>query len=126
MKPFMQLFAVLTSLTLFSGCVALVAAGGAAGTVAYVRGELHANLEADVPTLNDAVVEAARKLELAKISEDADKISGKFVYRNAKDTKITIKTEESTDTITELKIRVGWFGDENMSRRILNRIEKNL
>ena len=119
-------FMIILILPLLQGCVAVVAAGGAAGGVAYVRGELRTLLEEDVETVNDAVVEAGDSLGLKRISADGDRMGGKYIYRNAQDEKITIKSESATSETTELRIRVGLFGDEQKSQLILREIRKAL
>lgn len=108
------------------GCVAVVAAGGAAGGVAYIKGELRVTLDETVTDVSNAVEEAGEELELNRISGDRDLMGGKFVFRNAQDQKITVTTTAETEATTELKIRVGLFGDEQKSQLILDRIRDNL
>ena len=127
MKAFrIPFFMMILILPLLQGCVAVVAAGGAAGGVAYVRGELRTLLEEDVETVNDAVVEAGDSLGLKRISADGDRMGGKYIYHNAQDEKITIKSESETSETTELRIRVGLFGDQQKSQLILREIRKAL
>lgn len=113
-------------LPVLQGCVAVVAAGGAAGGVAYAKGELRTLFEEDVEAVNEAVVEAGDGLGLKQISAEGDRMSGKYVYRNAQDEKITITTESETSETTELRIRIGLFGDQQKSQLILQEIRKEL
>jgi len=46
--------------------------------------------------------------------------------RNAKDEKITIIVEKEGEGVTALRIRVGVFGNEALSRSILDTIKGNL
>ena len=46
--------------------------------------------------------------------------------RNASNTDINIKLKYLSNTSTEIRIRVGTFGDEAMSRTILNKINSHL
>jgi hypothetical protein len=108
------------------GCVAVVAAGGAAGGVAYIRGELQVTLDERVADVNDAVEAAGKDLELNRISGERDQMGGKFIFRNAQDEKITITTTAETDATTKLGIRIGLFGNEQQSMLILDRIRDNL
>ncbi|HKJ91081.1 MAG TPA: DUF3568 family protein [Oceanipulchritudo sp.] len=117
---------ILLILPVLQGCVAVVAAGGAAGGVAYVRGELRTLLEEEVEAVNEAVVEAGDSLGLKRISAEGDRMSGKYVYRNAQDEKITITTTSETSETTELRIRIGLFGDQQKSQFILREIRKEL
>ncbi|MGC9452158.1 MAG: DUF3568 family protein [Oceanipulchritudo sp.] len=126
-RPLFLLSLLLLVPLAFSGCVAVVAAGGAAaGTVAYVRGELQIVLDDPVKNVNDAVEQTAEALELYTISRERDLLAGKFVYRNAQDEKITIKTEAQTRQMTKLGIRVGVFGDQQQSQLILDEIRRRL
>lgn len=108
------------------GCVAVVAAGGAAGGVAYIRGELQVTLDETVADVNDAVEAAGKDLELNRISGERDQMGGKFIFRNAQDEKITITTTAETNATTNLGIRIGLFGNEQQSLLILDRIRDNL
>jgi uncharacterized membrane protein len=108
------------------GCVAVVAAGGAAGGVAYIKGELRVTLDEPVTAVNNAVEAAGEDLELNRISGNRDLMGGKFIFRNAQDEKITITTTAETDETTKLEIRVGLFGDEQKSQLILDRIRGKL
>jgi hypothetical protein len=47
-------------------------------------------------------------------------------YPNASDTKIEIKLSKQADNTTKVEIRVATFGDEPMSRAILDCIKANL
>lgn len=117
---------LLSLLPVISGCVAVVAAGGAAGGVAYVRGELQATLDEPVTAVNEAVIEAGEALGLNSISAAGDKLGGEFVFRNAQDEKVTIQTEPVTEKSTELGIRIGLFGDQARSQLILDAIKEEL
>lgn len=108
-----------------SGCI-LAAAGAGAGAVAYVRGELEANLDKDY----NAVVEAARgavaDLEFARVSENKDALKAVMISRTAMDKKVEITIANSGKSLTNIKIRVGVFGDEQLSMSILDRIKTRL
>lgn len=113
------------SMTALSGCI-LAAAGAGAGAVAYVRGELEANLDRDY----NAVVEAARgavaDLEFARVSENKDALKAVMISRTAMDKKVEITISNSGKSLTNIKIRVGIFGDEQLSMSILDRIKTRL
>ena len=113
------------SLAGLSGCLA-VAAGAGAGAVAYVRGDLEANLNNDY----NQVVESARKaitdLEFAKVSENKDALKAVLVARTAMDKKIEITIANSGKNLTSIKIRVGLFGDEALSLLISEKIQAGL
>ena len=116
----------ITGMLVTSGCVAVVAASGAAGGVAWVRGELQVPLEAHVSKVNGAIEEAGKDLGLHPISKEKDLLSGKDVFRNAQDEKITVTSEAQTSESTMVGIRVGMFGDQAQSQLILDKIRGNL
>ncbi len=113
------------SLAGLSGCLA-VAAGAGAGAVAYVRGELQVNLANDYDKVVDAARGAIKDLEFAKVSENKDALNAELVARTALDKKIVISISNSGKKLTNIKIRVGVFGDEPLSMSILDKIKAGL
>src|SRR5512140_1046412 len=103
---------VLTSLT---GCVAVVAAGAGAGTVAWVRGELESTLSAGYDASIDATNRAIQQLQCAKIREQKDALTDKITVRTAGDRKVVIRIDKMADLSSKVRIRVGTFGDEALS-----------
>ena len=116
-------------LVLGGGC-ALVVVGGAAaagvGGYAYVKGEVKTTESATLNKAWDATLAAMKDLEYPVISQGKDALSAEVTVRNASDTKITIKLAKAFETTTEIRIRVGTFGDEALSRTILEKIKKHL
>jgi hypothetical protein len=108
-----------------SGCLA-VAAGAGAGAVAYVRGELEANLGNDYDRVVTAARNAIKDLEFAKVSENKDALKAELVARTAMDKKVVISISNSGKKLTNIKIRVGVFGDEPLSMSILDKIKAGL
>jgi hypothetical protein len=113
------------SLAGLSGCLA-VAAGAGAGAVAYVRGELEANLSNDYDKVVNAARSAIKDLEFAKVSENKDALKAELVARTAMDKKVVISISNSGKKLTNIKIRVGVFGDEPLSMSILDKIKASL
>ena len=52
-----------------------------------------------------------------------DAFNAELTARGSGDKKIQIKLQKKTEKVTEIKIRVGLFGDESMSRQILDKIK---
>jgi len=116
---------ILLSLLLSSGCAALVVGGAAgAGAVAYIRGELKSIEDVSLDQAFSAARQAMSDLELAVTSSEKDAFNGELIARGAGDKKIVVKLKKQSDAVTEIKIRVGTFGDEAMSRKILESIKK--
>lgn len=110
-----------------TGCVALAAGAAAgAGTYAYVRGELTEVLGAPMDRAWSAVLGAARELELAVEEESKDAMRAQLDAKRADSTNIRIRLIAESDTATEIKIRIGVFGNEAESRRILDAVKSRL
>jgi len=130
MKRFLHLLApslvLAAAVLLASGCVAVVAAGAAGGTVAYVRGALKATLDRPVERVGDATNRAVQDLKFALVSSRVDAVSGDIIARTARDVKVEIQLKKVSDNSTAVDIRVGVFGDQAISQQLLARIQKNL
>jgi hypothetical protein len=113
------------SLAGLSGCLA-VAAGAGASAVAYVRGDLEANLNNEYAQVVDSTRAAIDELEFAKVSENKDALKAIFVARTALDKKVEITIANSGKKLTSIKIRVGVFGDEALSMSILDKVKAGL
>ena len=113
------------SLAVLPGCIA-VAAGAGAGAVAYVRGDLEANLEHDYNQVLKAARKAVEDLEFAKVSENKDALKAVLISRTAMDKKVEIIVTNSGKTLTNIKIRVGLIGDQELSMKILDKIKARL
>lgn len=114
---------------LLTGCSALlIAAGGGAGVVgtAYVMGDVEAWVKEDPRVVELATVRAFESLQIRKVSATASALDAKIVGRTATDTKvqITVKTVEAERN--KLSVRVGTFGNELLSRKIYDEIQKYL
>jgi len=51
--------------------------------------------------------------------------SARFVARTATDKKIEVTLNKKSANSTEIRIRVGTFGDEPMSRQLLDKIKSH-
>jgi hypothetical protein len=123
-----QLSAVLLSslvLIVLPGCLA-VAAGAGAGAVAYVRGELEDTLPNDYSKVVESARRAIKDLEFAKSGDNKDAFKAVLVARTAQDKKVEITITNTGKKLTNIKIRVGIFGDEQLSRAILDKIKADL
>jgi hypothetical protein len=110
-----------------AGCGA-VAAGAAAGAgaIAYIRGELEATEEAPIGAVVTATHSAIDDLEFRLLSADADAYSAKIRAETARGTDIGISLKRVSDNVTEIHIRVGVFGDEDLSRLIHEKMRAHL
>ncbi len=105
----------LVFLALLPGCLAVAVAAGAAG-VAYVDGDLEAKLDAT----------PQKDMNVPIKSKEATAIDGKLVGRTALEKKVEITVQRETETTSKISIRIDTFGDESLSRQILEKIKSKL
>lgn len=119
-----------SALVLFqSGCALFVvgaAAGAGAGTYAYVSGEMKGSEAVPLDKAYSAAQAAMQDLEFPIITKSKDALQAQLTARNSVDKKMRIKLKKVSDNITEIRIRVGTFGDESLSQLILDKIKKHL
>jgi len=122
------LLAILLVCTAVSGggCLLVAVGAGAAGTVAYLSGDLKAVESRSLEDVYQATFKALEQLELMPTKESKDALSAVVVARDAQDKKITIKLHAPAEGSTKISIRVGVFGDETKSRLIYQKIHDNL
>lgn len=122
----MVLLVVLPVLVQGCGLELLLIGAGAAGTIAYVKGDLEAVETDKLDVVYDATLKALDKLELKATTKSKDVLSGVIVARDTQNKKITIKLKAVSEEATKLSIRVGVFGSETKSRLIYQEIHENL
>lgn len=124
-QVFLTLLLVSTTVVV-QGCLAAVVGAGAAGTVAYVKGDLEAVEAKDINSVYKATEKTIEELELNVSKKTKDAMSAVIVARDSADKKITIKLSATAEGTTKLSIRAGWFGNETKSRLIYQKILENL
>jgi len=124
----LRVASLLLALPLGSGCVVAVLGGAvaAAGGVAYARGELQSALNAPLPKLWLATQRAVESLEFRVDERRKDAVYGTLIATTSTDRRVQIRLERTSAAVTVIKIRVGTFGDEPLSRFILERIQAEL
>jgi len=108
------------------GLELLLVGAGAAGTIAYVRGDLESVESEKLDVVYEATLKAMEKLGLAVTKKSKDALSAVIVGRDAQDKKVTITLKAVADGATRLSIRIGVFGSETKSRLIYKEIQENL
>lgn len=101
-------------------------AGGGAAGVAYIMGKLEAQLDAPVDQAHQAAIAGLKSLDLPIKEEKGDKLTARILSETAAGKTITIDIESVSESRSTLTIRVGTFGDEPQSRRILDAVKANL
>jgi hypothetical protein len=112
-----------------TGCL-LFAAGAAAGAgvagYKYAKGELKSTEPASLDRTWDATLAAAQDLSLPITSQSKDSAHAHLVCNTSNNKKVDVDLTKISDTSTEVSIRVGTFGDEAMSRTVMDAIRKRL
>jgi L-fucose isomerase-like protein len=108
-----------------SGCM-VAAVGAGAGTTAYIMGKMKGTEAKDIDTVYNAAEKAAEQLKLNITEKTHDKMSGEIIARDSQDKKVTIKLKAASENVTDITIRVGFFGDETKTRLIYEKIHENL
>ncbi|MBI2469826.1 MAG: DUF3568 family protein [Planctomycetes bacterium] len=126
-KIFLHVLLFGIPLLVSSGCAALLIGGGAgAGTVAYLKGELKSTEETSIDKTWQAAQETMKDLEFVITSKEKDVFSAKLIAYRANDKKVEMYLRKASENTTEVKIRVGVFGDESLSLIILKSLKKHL
>jgi hypothetical protein len=115
---------ILAALALLPACVAAAVAAGVAG-IAYVNGDLEATLGATPQKVIEASQAVLKEMDVPIVSKDASAIDGKVIGRTSQ-RKIEITVQRETDTTSKISIRIDTFGDERLSRQILEKIQAKL
>ena len=116
----------LCAAVVLSGCILAAVGAGAAGTVAYVKGDLEVVESKGLDTVYAATKKALADLELSAIQDNKDKMGATLVSRDSQDNKVTIKLTAVSDESTKISIRYATFGNEAKSAMVYNKIKDNL
>ena len=107
-----------------SSTVFLIGGAAGAGTVAYVGGDLKSTEEVSLNRAWNATQKAMKDLEFTITSKEKDAFNGQLIAKGVANKIIKIKLNRQSNMLTEIRIRVGTFGDESLSLKILERIKK--
>ena len=111
---------------LSGGCLAAAAAAGAGATVAYTKGDSERVVSADPPEVVEAAQAAFDDLDIPVISRESSQLDGVVNGRTAADKKVRVYVEQQARGVSYVSVRVGTFGDEALSGRILENITSRL
>ena len=112
-----------------SGCTLLlvgtVATAGIAGTAWYL-GSLSGDVKATPPQVEKATIAAFKKLNYTVLSSTSDAINTKITEKSTLDDSIKVTGKLLESGQTEVTIRVGTFGDQAISVKLMTEINTNL
>jgi hypothetical protein len=112
-----------------SGCAgaALVAGGAAtAGAIVWVKGKLEQELSVPLPTVYSATLAALKQFELPIQEKKKDQLVARVKSQLADGKRVWIDIRSLAESSTKITIRIGMFGDQSKSRRLLEAIRRNL
>jgi hypothetical protein len=113
------------SLSVYSGCAVGLAAAGAGGTVAYVKGDIEQTFPYPIDLVWDAGLEAMAESEVPVTASGKDQLTAQIEGRTATGDKIKI-VMAAQGSVTTLKIRVNTFGNKQISVALLSQIDRRL
>lgn len=98
------------------------------GTAEYgvVSRELASIEQAPIDRVYEAAQLALRELELRLVEKTKDRLGATVAARTSHDDRVTVALGRVTGGVTDVKIKVGFWGDESTSRAILTEIRKKL
>jgi hypothetical protein len=96
-----------------------------AGQVEWVRGELRATEEISLDKAWEASLAAVEDLEYGVKERRKDAMAGRVVAEQADGRDVRIQLDDQGEDLTQIRIRVGVFGDETVSRAVLERIRQH-
>ncbi len=129
MKKNLPLLLMAVLLVMGNGCALMLIGGAAAagaGTVYYLDGELKDTESASLDAVHAATLAGLHDLQFAVVSDAKCINNARILARTATDAKIQIFLTRQSAAVTEIRIRVGTFGDEQMSRQVLEKIKTHL
>jgi hypothetical protein len=109
-----------------SGCLLVAAAAATGGTVAYVKGDLETTLDSTPDKIGPASEAALKEMKLAIVSSRSTNLDADVLARTADDAKVHVVVKAQGEKTSHISIRVGVFGDQAMSNRILMKINEKL
>ena len=126
-KKFSIILVIPSLAFLLTGCAAAVVGGAAgAGAVLYSKGELKSTENAPMDQVFNAAEETMNSMNFHVVSKDKDALKAKLLAKRENGDNIDIKLEQKPNNLTEMKIRVGAFGNEDQARLIQEKIRQRL
>ena len=121
------LCAAIAAMAVSNGCGALILMGGAGGSaIAFATGELRSNEEATFAAVDAATHDAVDRLGYEELEVEREADRARFRARTAGGEPVDIRVYARGPNQTELRIRIGVFGDEASSRLVLEEIHQSL
>lgn len=128
-KPLIIVTGILLGFTLLSsyGCRAYQVGGGAAtGAATYMSGKLRSIERAPLEKTWQAAQNAVEDLGFDITSREKTVVSSGFTAEGANKKRINVNLQKISEALSEVVVKVGWFGDESIAMLFLGRLKENL
>ena len=110
-----------------SGCATLlVGVAVGAGGVVWAKERLEEKFTVSVSKVHEAALKALEELELPVNEDKKDKLTAKIRSEFADGKRIWIDIQSLSESSAKITIRVGMFGDEAKSRKLLDTIHRHM
>lgn len=109
-----------------TGCLALAAGAAGAGTVAYVEGASTGVVKALPPKVLAAARKSFDDMDIYITSTQHSKTSIQLVGKTSDNTDVTVQANKAGQGVSQLSVRVGIFGDRELSDTIFAHIQDHL
>jgi hypothetical protein len=115
-------------LVLCLGVLAIIAAGCKTSQPGVTKtwNRLETLVEAQPQQVVDAATQTLTELDMKVLSSNSSKLAGEVIARTPDDKKITVSVTPRPNGLTELKVYTGYWGDSDMSQRIIENIKSKL
>lgn len=124
---FKKIYLFIPTLLLLSSCAAFIVGGAAGvGAVIYKKGQLTSHEGTSYDETLGAVFKAMDQLNYAVEKTEKGVAKEKVIAVTPEGKKIHTTVRYKTIDHTEITIRVGTFGNEELSRKVLDQIKGNL
>jgi hypothetical protein len=107
------------------GCIVTSSGANPEGT-SYVFGHLDGVLKGSPQTVVKAAKNVLDDQEMKDVAEVASALDGKVTARTALDTAITVTVTRKDDATSNISIKVGSFGDHQISTELYQKIKAKL
>ena len=131
-RPAVRVGVLVAACVLPASCAApvVVATGGLSvlqfGTSAFINGELQAAIPKPLPAVYDAADAAIRQLQFKPGAARLGDLNGYVYAAQSQGRRIEVVMEQKSPIVTKVSIRVGFFGDQPLSRLILATMQSKL
>ena len=106
--------------------IGAAAAAVGAGAYYYVKGDLKRNYDAPMDKTWDATVKALEALQINVESKQHDALTGVIKGKLADGKSFTVNLKRLGDTLSEVGVRIGTFGDREKAEAIHEKIHSML